>query len=184
MDSTFISKNNFVYKPKVVDSFTRFRNDILDKLLLTNMPLESRYIVIFVLRHTVGYCRSSVLVEGKVFKQLLNIHHSRIPRFIQGLIMLNILKGGAVKKRSDGRILVYELSVNLKIEEWDIGIPSQNRTVVNEMLRMNQRTENIAALKSDPVPSTPKIPESGMNRFNSSGYCEEENDTVTDSISF
>ena len=136
------------------------------------------------MRYTVGYQRASVLVEGKVFKQLLNIHHSRIPRFIQGLITLKILKGGAVKKRSDGRILVYELSVNLKLEEWDIGVPSQNRTEVYDMLLLNQKAKNIVALKSDPVPSTPNIPESGMNRFNSSEYYEEENDTVKESKSF
>jgi hypothetical protein len=166
----------------MVGSFTRFPNDILDNLLLSNLPMEAKYIVSFVIRNTVGYQRRSILVEGKVLKQLLKIQHSQIPRLIQGLIQLNILKGGAVKKRSDGRILVYELSVNLKTEEWDIGIPSQNRTVVHEMLLMNQKAANIAALESEPVKPIPQIPDPGLSRFKTS-VIYEENELVSESIS-
>ncbi|MDI6783774.1 MAG: replication protein [bacterium] len=89
MDSTSISKTNFKLEPKITGSFTRFPNELYDILLISNLPLPAVKLVFFIIRHTIGYNRRSLIVEGKVFKELLQVHHSRIPRLIRGLITLD-----------------------------------------------------------------------------------------------
>ncbi|MDI6783772.1 MAG: hypothetical protein QME64_06730 [bacterium] len=63
-----------------------------------------------------------------------------------------------MRKRSNGRILVYELSVNLNTAEWDIGIPSKNRQLIHQMLQQNQTAANARLLGNrNPVPVKPEL---------------------------
>jgi hypothetical protein len=98
--------------------------------------------------------QESVLMPNKTLKQFVPVHHSRIPLLVKGLINLNILQGGPVKTRKDGRVLDYELSVNPNLEEWDVSFSSKNRAEIRELLALNQKFKQAVRNKVQPQPQS------------------------------
>jgi hypothetical protein len=149
-----MSNSNFKLNKPNSDSFTRYPNWILDKLLASDLPLSARLIIDIVIRHTIGYQQREVLIPNKILRKVVPVNHSDLPQIIQYLIQNRILLGGPEETRCDGRVLSYRLSVNQNGAEWDIGILPENKTALKELVRLNQRLvldKAVSELKQEPV---------------------------------
>jgi hypothetical protein len=138
--------------------FTQLPNRVCDTLIMSRLPIEAKWVVLIVLRNSIWYHRKTCLLTWATVSDFIPIHKSRITLLINGLLKLNILYGGEVKKYSNGRISAWELSVNLEVTTWDVSIPASNRVRYYKMLDDNQKWKNLP----EQFESTESNPHSGV----------------------
>jgi hypothetical protein len=132
VDSTAKPKKTFVI-PNTNKGYTMIPSHIYDLVIGSSLPVAAKMLVLIVHRYAGGYNNKSVFIENAELKVLLPIERRNIPYLVEGLVALNILKGGAVKSRKPGTTFNYELSINWNYSEWDISYPSRKRQLINKL---------------------------------------------------
>lgn len=96
MDTTTTSGKKFVI-PSTDKGYTVIPSHILDLVIGSSLPYAAKLLVLIVHRYSGGYNNQVVYIENAELKELLPIWRAKIPRLIEGLVALNILKGERVK---------------------------------------------------------------------------------------
>lgn len=101
---------------------------LFEFILVTSLPWYAVKLVMLVLRYSHGYHQKSVFLDMKLLRSVLGCNKQLIAPCINGLIKLNILQGGPVKRGKDGRIFTFELSLNPALGTWEVPMPAKRRT--------------------------------------------------------